>query len=411
MTNERQKAKLNAILDLLPEVFTQPQLAKLAKVSTRTAQRKIKEAIHFKLIQVDRRQGNTIFYQKINFRFSSYQQKFLDEYVPGRTFFLSKKERSLLKDSGSIHASVDLETLTAHIYQRLMIDISWASSHLEGNTYSLLETEKLLLENQVAEGKNLIETQMILNHKEAIQFLILNRATLKMDQRTILSIHALLSENILSHRSAMGALRKIPVGISGTAYSPLQIPQQIEEEFSVFLQKSQSIPDPFEQALFILIFIPYIQPFEDINKRTSRIACNIPFIQKKMVPISFKNVDRDRYIQSLLLIYEHNDIAAMKELFIESYLSSTKEYLNLKSTMVTPSPALIQYRQQIKKIVYDCVSRQCPLKGDMLDQIPKEFQKEVFNHIQLELRDLHEGSLVRFGLTPKQFRTWKLKLT
>ena len=410
MTNERQKTTLNAILDLLPEVFTQSQLAKLAKVSTRTAQRKIQEAIHLKLIQIDRRQGNTIFYQKISFRFSSYQQKFLDEYVPGRTFFLSKKERSLLKDSGSIHASVDLETLTAHIYQRLMIDISWASSHLEGNTYSLLETEKLLLENQVAEGKNLIETQMILNHKEAIQFLILNRATLKMDQRTILSIHALLAENILLHRSAMGALRKIPVGISGTSYSPLQIPQQIEEEFSVFLQKSQSIPDPFEQALFILIFIPYIQPFEDINKRTSRIACNIPFLQKQMVPISFKNVDRNRYIQSLLRIYEHNDIAAMKELFIESYLSSTKEYLNLKSTMVTPSPALIQYRQQIKKIVYDCVSRQCPLKGDMLDQIPKEFQKEVFNHIQLELRDLHEGSLVRFGLTPKQFRTWKLKL-
>jgi len=301
---------------------------------------------------------------------------------------------------------VDLETYSVRIYERLIIDLSWASSALEGNTYSLLETEKLILENEIAKGKNNLETQMILNHKEAIKFLILNKKELVLSPFVIKSIHALLSENIIRNKSAQGAVRTIPVGITGTTYIPLALPQLLEEEFDVFLKKASQIKNPIEQSFFILIFVSYIQFFEDLNKRTARISCNIPFIKNNLIPISFKDINKDSYVLALKNIYESNNVSGLKTLFINSIKKSAQDYSRIVSSLIIPTDIQIKYRDEIKSFVRECIlGKKLPAELDMTQFTSVESQL-ILEEVQSELINLHEGSLIRFGLKLSEFEDW-----
>ncbi|MEZ4364644.1 MAG: Fic family protein [Kofleriaceae bacterium] len=126
----------------------------------------------------------------------------------------------------------------------------------------------------------------------------------RFDRYTICNLHALLADNLLADPSAAGRLRKIEVGISGTVYQPLAIPQQLDELFDQLLAKAAAIEDPFEQAFFVMVHVPYLEPFEDVNKRVSRLAANIPFIKNNLAPLSFVDVPERDYIDGLLGVYE-----------------------------------------------------------------------------------------------------------
>jgi Fic family protein len=156
------------------------------------------------------------------------------------------------------------------IFSRLLIDLSWNSSRLEGNTYSLLETERLLELGEAAEGKDALEAQMILNHKAAIELLVEQATEVGFNRYTILNLHALLSDNLLADPQACGRLRAIVVGIGRTVYHPLEVPQLIDEFFQQLLDTAAAIADPFEQAFFAMAHLAYLRPFEDVNKRVSR---------------------------------------------------------------------------------------------------------------------------------------------
>ncbi len=143
-------------------------------------------------------------------------------------------------------------TYVRQIYSRLLIDLSWNSSRLEGNTYSLLETERLLESGEAAEGKDARDAQMILNHKAAIDLLIAHAAEVGFNRYTILNLHALLSDNLLADPQACGRLRAIAMGIAGTVYHPPAVPQLIEDGFQQFLDTAAAITDPFEQAFFAM---------------------------------------------------------------------------------------------------------------------------------------------------------------
>ena len=199
-------------------------------------------------------------------------------------------------------------TYALQIYSRLLIDLSWNSSRLEGNTYSLLETERLLELSEAAEGKNLKEAQMIMNHKAAIEFLMEQADGFGINRYTLLNVHALLSNNLLSHSESCGRLRTIPVGITDTVYQPTAIPHLIEECFQTIVDKARAIKNPFEQAFFLMVHIPYLQPFEDVNKRVSRLAANIPLIHDNLCPLSFVDVPTQMYIDGHLGVYELNRI-------------------------------------------------------------------------------------------------------
>ena len=210
--------------------------------------------------------------------------------------------------------------------ETLLIDLSFASSKLEGNTYSYLDTEVLIKYGQSADGKTTLETQMILNHKQVLKYIIEERNNIWLNKKTFFELHTLLGVQLL-HDSQLGVIRSGPVKIGASSYTPLENKIQLEAEFDVFLEKLSSIENPFEQSLFILVFIPYFQIFWDINKRTSRISCNIPLIQKWLPPLSLLQVSERDYIDAILWIYELNDPSLMAEIYVGNYLLNLERYV------------------------------------------------------------------------------------
>jgi Fic/DOC family len=204
-----------------------------------------------------------------------YQREFLQAYQPGTTFYLPESLRRQFHDMGRTPEG----TYARQILGRLLVDLSWASSRLEGNTYSRLDTQNLLEYGQIARGKDAIETQMILNHKAAIEMLIEGVYEVGFDAFTFKNLHAVLSQDLMRDPQASGRLRRRPVEVSGTVFYPPALPQVIEDGFQLLLRKAAAIPDPFEQAFFVMVQLPYLQPFEDVNKRVSRIGANIPLIK------------------------------------------------------------------------------------------------------------------------------------
>jgi Fic family protein len=203
--------------------------------------------------------------------------------------------------------------------------LSYTSSKLEGNTYSYLDTEVLLKYNEAAEGKSQMETQMILNHKTAIKYLIDNRKNIQYTKQEFMNIHALLAKGLLVE-SYVGTIRSEPVTIGSSAYIPLDNKFQLEEAFTLFLKKLNAIKNPYEQALFTLIFISYFQLFMDGNKRTARITANIPLIKNGLAPASFLQVkDRD-YIDAILAVYELNATDFIRDIFVQNYLLNVERY-------------------------------------------------------------------------------------
>lgn len=207
--------------------------------------------------------------------------------------------------------------------ERLAIDLSWKSSQIEGNTYSLLETERLLKERETAHGKTRDEATMLLNHKDALDFIVHNPDYIEpLTIARIEDIHSILVKDLGVDRN----IRKSRVGISGTNYKPLdneyQIKDAIEEMCKLINQKELV----FEKALLMLVLLSYIQPFSDGNKRTARIISNAILIQNNYCPISFRTVDSIEYKKAMLLFYEQNNISAFKEIFINQFDFAVNTY-------------------------------------------------------------------------------------
>jgi Fic family protein len=206
---------------------------------------------------------------------------------------------------------------------RLAIDLSWKSSQIEGNTYSLLETERLLKEKQTAAGKTREEATMLLNHKEAIDFVVENEDYLfPLTISKVEDIHSMLVKDLSIDRN----LRKRRVGISGTNYKPLDNEFQIVEALSDTCNLINAKKNIFEKALLALVLISYIQPFVDGNKRTARIVCNAILIKGQHCPISFRTVDSIDYKKAMLLFYEQNNISAIKQIFTDQFEFAVNTY-------------------------------------------------------------------------------------
>lgn len=208
-------------------------------------------------------------------------------------------------------------------FERLAIDLSWKSSQIEGNTYSLLETERLLKDKETAAGKTKEEAIMLLNHKDALDFIIENTDYLNpLSVSKIEDIHSLLTKELLVERN----LRKRRVGISGTNYRPLDNEFQISEALRNSCDVINAKKSVFEKALLALVLISYIQPFMDGNKRTARIVSNALLMNEKHCPLSFRTVDSIDYKKAMLLFYEQNNISRFKEIFIQQFEFAVNTY-------------------------------------------------------------------------------------
>ncbi|MDP2387432.1 MAG: Fic family protein [Bacteroidota bacterium] len=207
--------------------------------------------------------------------------------------------------------------------ERLAIDLSWKSSQIEGNTYSLLETERLLKDKETAAGKTKDEAVMLLNHKDAIDFIVSDQEYVKpLLLRAIEDIHSILVKELGVERN----IRKRTVGISGTNYRPLDNEFQIKEAMEEMCSLVNLKENVFEKALLILLLISYIQPFNDGNKRTARIISNAILMVNQYCPISFRTVDSVEYKKAMLIFYEQNNISAVKKIFIGQFEFAVNTY-------------------------------------------------------------------------------------
>lgn len=347
-----------------------------------------------------------------------YNQDFLRLYKPNETFYLSKEQREGLHSVGRGDAQTrPAGTYARNIMNRLLIDLSWNSSRLEGNTYSLLETKRLIELGESAVGKDAAEAQMILNHKAAIEYVVESSEEDSISSHVVCSIHALLSENLLGDSSASGRVREAVVGISGTTYIPLENPHILKDCFQIFIEKFNRIEDQFEQSLFSLIQLSYMQAFEDVNKRTARLVANIPLIKKNLRPLSFADVDPEAYMKALLGVYEKNDVSLMRDLYTWAYTRSSQRYSAVQQAMGEPNLLKLKYRAAIQEIVrtvilekVDGVQVVHKLHNLIEEQnLPEADQAELFKVIETEILSLHDGNIARFKIRPSEFQAWKAR--
>jgi len=343
-----------------------------------------------------------------------YNRDFLESYRPGVSAYLSPEERTHLVAIGRPNlAAQPAGTYAKQILSRLLIDLSWNSSRLEGNTYSLLDTRRLIEFGEEAEGSEHVEAQMILNHKDAIEFLVSAAGEIGLNRYTVLNLHAMLASNLLPDEAAAGRLRHIAVGIEHSAFHPLEVPQLIEECFDQILASAAAIEDPFEQSFFLMVQLPYLQPFDDVNKRVSRLAANIPFIKGNLCPLSFTDVPRAVYTDAVLGVYELNKIDLLKDVFIWAYERSAARYAAVRQSLGEPDPFRLKHRTALREIVGDIVRRRMGRKAaaahiaSWAEENITLADRERFREIaEGELLSLHEGNYARYQIKPSQFKAW-----
>ncbi|HVC12847.1 MAG TPA: Fic family protein [Burkholderiales bacterium] len=345
-----------------------------------------------------------------------YDRSLLDNYRPNQTFYLNDADwRARLREIGRTpFTQRPAGTYARDIMNRLLIDLSWASSRLEGNTYTRLDTLNLIEHSREAEGKHRLETQMILNHKRAIEFLIEQAEDIGFNLYTFMNLHALLSENLLADPAASGRLRERIVEISGTVYRPLAMPQQIEELFRIILEKGSAIHDPFEQAFFLMVHIPYLQPFEDVNKRVSRLAANIPFIKNNLCPLSFVDVPERAYVEGTLAIYEHARVDLLRDVFTWAYERSCEQFKAVAGTLPEPDPFRLKYRAELGEVVGETVRQGTAIDAAAVrlaatHLVPMEDVPRFVKMALTELRHLHEGNIARYRIRLAEYRAWKAR--
>lgn len=344
-----------------------------------------------------------------------YDRAFLESYRPGVSFYLSAEERAHLAEVGKPAIAVQpAGTYAKQILNRLLIDLSWNSSRLEGNTYSLLDTKRLIEFGEEPEGRDRLEAQMILNHKDAIEFLVSEAEGIGFNRYTVLNLHAMLANNLLPDEAAAGRLRHIAVGIEKSAFHPLEAPQLIEEFFDRVLATADAIEDPFEQAFFFMVQLPYLQPFDDVNKRVSRIAANIPLVKSNLAPLSFTDVPRSTYTEAVLGIYEMNKTDLLRDVFMWAYERSAARYAAVRQSLGEPDPFRLRHRDKLRDLVGEIVRQAMSRKDaaahiavwtkDNIDAAAREQFREMAEN---DLLSLHEGNYARYRIRPAEFAVWR----
>ncbi len=342
-----------------------------------------------------------------------YQRELLAGYRPNVTAYLSETLRRQLHRMGSTAMRNDpAGTHGRAILGRLLIDLSWASSHLEGNTYSRLDTRALIEHGRAAKGKAAVETQMILNHKAAIEMLVANIDSVGFDRYTLMNLHSALAENLLPNPADEGRVRRHTVEVSGSVYRPLSAGAQIDSALDELLRKARRITDPFEQSFFVMMHLPYLQPFADINKRTSRLAANLPLFRANLCPLTFLDVPEPAYTRAMLGVYEMARVELLRDLFVWAYERSTQEYVAVRQDLAEPDPLRLAWREVTRRVVHDVVTQPGKDALRLIDRavagkVPAAARADVKALIIEELRRLHEGVLARYGLRPSELAAWR----
>ncbi len=335
----------------------------------------------------------------------TYQRDFVDDYRPNQSAFLPPDLARSLYEQGRMRGQQPAGTYARKILEQLLIDLSWYSSRLEGNRRSLLDTRELFQKGR-SPGDDLDAT-MLLNHKDAIEFIIEAVPLQGIAESVVRNVQSVLMNGLLADPISLGATRRTLVHITDSVYLPTQVPMLLDEMLSTILDKARAIRNPLECAFFLWINIAYLQPFEDGNKRTSRLCANLPLLLTNSAPLSFLDVEQADYALAMLGIYERRDVSIAVDLFDWTYRRSIEKYRAVVDSLGPPDPFRGRYREQLGDAI-----RQIVIDGASLRQavatlgLPAPDVREFEKILGAELAALEPYNCARYRLALGRTSDW-----
>ena len=335
-------------------------------------------------------------------------EEMLQRYLPGETPFLAPGEVQRLHLAGRVEIAAAPGTYARRIYERLAVDLAHASSRLEGGSYSLAETERLLKHGDVPADRDSREAVMILNHGEAIRFIVDNLATVDLTGPDLLHLHTLLSKGLLSGPPGAESLPQVSGETGGFAPAAADNPDRHKEAFDTLLAKLLQVKDPFEKAFCLFAFLPNLRLFAEGDMGTSRVGLNIPLLKHELCPLSFIGVDERAFAEGTAEVYESNDTRRLKQLFIDGYVRSAENYRQLGAEAASVPGATPEYDAVVKKAVRTIVREWKRFNRVNLEIYLSLLVKPAHLHavaeeVEQELAGLQADNLAGFGLSPAEF--------
>jgi fido (protein-threonine AMPylation protein) len=335
---------------------------------------------------------------------TTYERGFVDNYRPNESSLLPPELAQTLYNRGRPEGQYPAGTVAMRVLEQLLIDLSWHSSHLEGNRKSLLDTRELF-----ATGRgdpNDPDATMLLNHKEAIEFMVEQAPLQGLTMGMVRNLHAILMQNLLQDPTAAGAIRRRVVTIDSSVYQPTHVPALLEEMLRLIVDKARGIRNPIEASFFLWINIAYLQPFEDGNKRTSRLSANLPLLMSNFAPLSFLDVEPEAYAYAMMGVYEARDVSLAIELFTATYLRSIDKYRVALRSFGVGTTLRARYRAQLGDAVRRVVARERLTDVTETVHIPAEDQLEFIDTVRAELAHLEVWNCARFRLSIPEVEQW-----
>lgn len=340
----------------------------------------------------------------------TYNELWVEDYIPQKTFYLKESDLARMR-SRTASGSSPISAMDAHDLSVFLCGLPYASSRMEGNSYSYLATVDLIERNLEMKNASKDETQMIMNHHLAVRYLIENINYPPRDSNVnvracdIRTLHALLADNLIRNPYDAGKIRSTPVTIKDSAYKPLDVSESIESAFNHLLSIASKITCPFEQSFFLVVHLSYLQPFIDCNKRTARVACNIPLLRNGVAPMSWMDVDPESFTEGLMAVYEQNEVSLLAEMFADGYMRSIERF-NILSHSVAPNEVVLKYGAEVRKMVRNIVMENDESVPDVVAEcdIPAFLARVEF---ELEgSRALDRAILHRNGLKDGDILAW-----
>ncbi|MBC5764564.1 Fic family protein [Ramlibacter albus] len=334
----------------------------------------------------------------------SVARDFAGAYCPNKTFLLPQGLADELAALGRLPEQMPAGAYARKVVEQLLIDLSWSSSHLEGNRYTLLDTEELFKSGAAPTDSDAI---MLLNHKAAIEFMVDAVPVQGLTPVVVRNLHAVLMQGLLVDETALGTIRNKIVNISGSVFLPAQAPQLLGEMFGHVVAKSREIRNAVEAAFFLWVNLAYLQPFEDGNKRVSRLAANIPLMLYNQAPLSFIDVDRDDHALAMMGVYEARDVSMAVDLFAWTYRRSQARYKAVLDAVGKPDAFRIRHREALTQAVVQVVRNgKKPAQAVSLLRLPAADKARFAQLLARELGALAPYNCARFRLGVDEAQAW-----
>lgn len=335
----------------------------------------------------------------------SYQRGFVDDYQPNVSSLLPPELANELFKQGRAQGQLPAATYARQILQLLLIDLSWYSSRLEGNRKSLLDTRELFERGR--RGDEDLDAVMLLNHKEAIEFLVEAMSTEGITHAVVRNLQSVLMNDLLADPAGLGTIRRHVVQIQDTVYQPSPLPNLLEEMLRQIVEKARQTRNPIEAAFFFWVNIAYLQPFVDGNKRTSRLSANMPLMLYNCAPLSFLEVGTQDYAFAMLGVYERQDVTLAVELFAWTYRRSIDKYKVLVDSMNAPDPFRVRYRPQLTEAMQQIVYHDRPIDEVLVQtQVAPEHAIAFRQMVEAELQTLEPYNCARYRLPMGKTQAW-----